>query len=174
MQKKILILKADGTVLPFTGRVTLKSLQAAVGGMVEHVRVLDRIEGEDQRFIYTTMYVNEEGLLNGLPRNSKATEIYQRNIRAQYPRSEHPFKEAQERIRKMAEARGAAFVLDLIPDSAKVAGYEEDPYIVGDVVFFRGYTCEEADELYEVVGEIRAEPEDDDHSHDAREFREGR
>ena len=146
--KEILIIRADGTTEPFTGKVTLKNLQGAVGGKIEHVRVLDRIE--DGKFIYTSMYVNDEGLLIGLPRNDVATEVYQRNMRAQYPNSPSPFREISERFRKEHEDRGIA-VIDGTPASAKEQGYEDDPFIVGDVVLFKGYTCQEADDLYEGV-----------------------
>lgn len=146
MTKEILILRADGSAEPFAAKVTLKSLQAAVGGKIEHVRVLDRIE--DGRFVYTSMYVNDEGLLLGLPRNSTATEVYQRNIRAQYPKSQQPFKEANARFNKEHESSGVT-VIDGTPASAKASGYDDDPWICGDVVLFKGYTCQEADDLYE-------------------------
>lgn len=50
-------------IVPNTG---LACLQEAVGGLIEAVRL-----GND-----AIMYVNEEGLLHGLPRNGVATEMY--------------------------------------------------------------------------------------------------
>lgn len=114
MSKCIEIIKATGETTVMQGAPTLEKLQQAVGGWVEHVRVLDRIEVGI--FIYTSMYVHEEGRLNGLPVNPKATEIYHRNMKAQ----------------------AAIYGVSLPP---------LEP-IVGDVVFFRGYTVEEAEEIY--------------------------
>lgn len=48
------------------GEPPLEALQAAVGGLIEGIRV--RYEGRVRR-----AYVNEEGLLDGLPLNPKAT-----------------------------------------------------------------------------------------------------
>lgn len=45
----------------------------------EHVRILDE-EGK-----YTDMFVDEDGLTKGLPRNEKATEQYRRNWLKQHP-----------------------------------------------------------------------------------------
>lgn len=45
----------------------------------EHVRIL----GEDGK--YTDMFVDENGLITGLPRNEKATEHYRRNWLKQHP-----------------------------------------------------------------------------------------
>lgn len=146
MPKQITILRADGRVEPFTSKVTLKALQEAVGGHIEHVRVLDRIE--DGRFIYSSMYVNDEGLLNGLPRNVKATEAYQHNIRAQYLNSANPFKDADDDFRKQFEAKGFK-IINGAPSSVEASGYDDDPWIAGDAVLFQGYTCDEANDLYE-------------------------
>jgi len=71
--KTALVIRANGAsteiactrfdVIPNTG---LASLQAAVGGFIEAVRL-----GND-----AIMYVNEEGLLLGLPHNHVATSLY--------------------------------------------------------------------------------------------------
>ena len=65
-----LVIRANGNgcaeriaVIPNTG---LACLQEAVGGLIEAVRL-----GND-----AIMYVNEEGLLHGLPRNDVATSLY--------------------------------------------------------------------------------------------------
>lgn len=47
---------------------TLKELQAAVGGYIELVKV---VEGGSK-----LMFVNEEGKMNGLPINEAATELW--------------------------------------------------------------------------------------------------
>ena len=122
MTKAIHLIKADGTVEVFDKSITLKNLQVAVGGMIEHVKVLDRIEsdahGDD--FIYTSMYVDDEGLLKGKPHNEKATEIYLRNAREQIKRGV----------------------------SAATFGSLENLQVVGDVLHFPGYTCDEVNDLY--------------------------
>ncbi len=137
MNQQIKVLKANGTYYILNRIPTLEEMQKIVGGYIEHVRVLDRIEGG--RFIYTSLYVNEEGLLNDLPRNKAATEIYQRNARAQHPSASQPFKKMEEEFTKQFE--GA----NIIKAPEPVPGYSNDPYVAGDAIFFEGYTCEEAD-----------------------------
>ena len=65
-----LVIRANGQgcaeridIVPNTG---LASLQEAVGGFIEAIHL-----GRD-----AVMYINEEGLLHGLPRNGVATEMY--------------------------------------------------------------------------------------------------
>lgn len=63
------LLKADGTVAdyPPTGKhYTLKEMQAAVGGYIEILHL-------PQNYL---MVVNEEGKLERLPINDRATELY--------------------------------------------------------------------------------------------------
>ena len=59
------ILKTNGEIVPLED-VSLKSLQSAVGGLIEMVLAT---EGR-------IMFVNEEGKLLGLPVNEQATKIY--------------------------------------------------------------------------------------------------
>jgi hypothetical protein len=134
--KKILVLKADGTTTELTKKPTLKEMQRIVGGYIEFVRVLDHIE--NGKGVYATMYVNEDGLSQNLPRNENATKIYQRNTRLAFPDAENPFLEARKQMEKRISP-GAVFI-NLVPDE-----YELDPYVVGDAIFFQGYTVEEAD-----------------------------
>lgn len=62
-------IKTDGTettVQPADGkRFTLAELQGYVGGLIEIVKTHDK----------RTMYVNEEGLVDNLPRNAKASGL---------------------------------------------------------------------------------------------------
>jgi hypothetical protein len=142
MTKAILILRANGEITELPSGPTLAEMQDIVGGYVEHVRVLDRIE--NGRFVYTSMFINDEGLLNGLPRNPNATEAYQRNVRAQFAGEIEPFKAAEEQFRNEVKEGGFALI-EALP------GPEEydpnDPHIAGDVILFQGYTCQEVDDL---------------------------
>ena len=144
MKQEIQIIRADGSIAKMKKTPTLKEMQEIVGGLVEHVRVLDHID-DTGRLVYTSMFVNEEGLLKHLPRNEKATEIYQRNTKAQFPYSDNPFKDARQAYRKHVEARGFTYI-DGTPKDVKDEGYQDSPWIAGDAIFFSGYTVEEADE----------------------------
>lgn len=140
MAQEIIILHANGARTTFGGAAgeklpTLEKMQEIVGGHIELVTVLDRVEAD--RMFYTYMVVNEDGLNIGLPRNEAATEIYQRNTRLAYPDAENPFLAALDDQRKSAEARGFAFV-DAMP-----AEYSLDPYISGDAIYFSGWTRDE-------------------------------
>lgn len=61
------LLKADGSQLTITERLTLATMQKLVGGYIEMVRL-----GGNEYLV-----VNEEGLLDGLPLNVVATALYQ-------------------------------------------------------------------------------------------------
>lgn len=142
MTKEILILRASGDITELDHAPTLAEMQEIVGGYVEHVRVLDRIE--EGRFVYTSMFINECGLIDGLPRNPNATEAYQRNVRAQFAGEVEPFKAADEQFRNEVKEGGFALI-EALP------GPEEydpnDPHIAGDAILFQGYTCQEVDDL---------------------------
>jgi hypothetical protein len=143
MTKQILIINADGTQteldhVPLTGEM-LK----IIGGMIDAVSVVDRIE--DGRPIYTYMFVHDQGLMIGLPRNARATEIYQRNTRLRYPGHPSPFRAAVEDWKASQKGND---IIDITPLEAKDAGYEDDPWIAGTVVYWHGYTREEVDEVY--------------------------
>lgn len=141
MTKQILVVTATGQVTRLEKAPTLKEMQTIVGGYIEHVTVLDRIE--NGKFIYTSMYINEEGLIHDLPRNEKATAVYQRNIREQFPDSPNSFQEANEAFRKQTEESGATFI------DTTTKEYANDPYICGDVILFAGYTRDEVTEIFE-------------------------
>lgn len=121
MAKAIHIIRANGTVEVLDKMPDLAGMQKAVGGRIEHVRVLDRIEPrmEGEMFIYTSMFVNDEGRLNKLPVNLKPTAIYQRN--------------GQEQVRRGADEK----LFNL-----------RDAFIVGDALHFPGWTCDEVDAAY--------------------------
>lgn len=148
--KRIVVIQPDGSETELDRMPNLKEMQKIVGGMIEHVSVMDRRD-EGGNIVYTSMYINEEGLLEGLERNPKATEIYQRNIRAAYPDSPNPFKDAEDEFRKKAEAGGFAFI-DARPDEFD----PHDPHIVGPAIYFEGYTLDEVNDAYE---ELRDEQE---------------
>ena len=73
--RTITVLKTDGTdeTIECKGAPKLAVLQKAVGGYIEYVH-LPRGNGQ------TKMVVNEEGRLDGLPMNSRASEIAQQSI----------------------------------------------------------------------------------------------
>lgn len=83
---------------------------------------------------------------NHLPRNEKATVIYQRNVREQFKGHANPFRAASARMR--ARAMGA-FVQDVTPTDAVALGYKDDPWICGPAIYFEGWTCEEVAEAEE-------------------------
>lgn len=138
MTKRIVILNVDGTETELASYPTLKEMQAIVGGYIEHVRVMDRLDNNG-RIVLTSMFANEEGLIHGLPRNPKATEAYQRLSRHQFPDAENPFIEAGDRMREDAKRRGWNY----IEGPEVVPGYNADPYIAGPVILFEGWTVEE-------------------------------
>lgn len=138
MPKRIVVISPDGSESELDAVPGLAEMQRLVGGDIEHVRVLDRIEPRGAR-IYTSMFVNETGLIDGLPRNERATAVYQRNVRTAYPGVAHPFRKASEEW--LRELRGAV-VVDATPD---VPGYADDPWISGTAILFEGWTCEEVD-----------------------------
>lgn len=69
--KRIHIFHPDGRVevIDSAEKPTLEQLQGWVGGYIEHVECL-----HDKRV--RSMYINEEGKLNGLPYNHKATQLF--------------------------------------------------------------------------------------------------
>lgn len=143
MIKEIQLIKADGTVTVLEAPPSIAEMQRLLGGFIEHVRVVDHIK-DNGHIIMTSMYVNEEGLINGLPRNDKATELYQRLTRAQYPDAPNPFRAAQEAFKR---SFGDALIVIDAPAEAGGDSYNDDPWIAGDAIFFAGYTCEEADRV---------------------------
>ena len=139
--KRVILINITGDAAEFPEVPSSDQMRRAVGGDIEYVRVLDRIVGEIG--IYTTMVVNATGLLDGLPRNKIATNIYQRNVRLAFPGTADPFKAADDAWRAQFPAN--ATVADLTPARALARGYKSDPWIAGKVVLFEGYTVEEAD-----------------------------
>ena len=133
----------DGTREELDHFPELAEMQAIVGGWIEHVRVLDYVGTNGP--VYTSMFVNEEGLLKNLPRNEAATEIYQRNVRHHFAGHENPFQAAADEVRKQWEGRGMAYI-DATPKDALAAGYATDPFVVGPAIYFQGYTVEEINE----------------------------
>lgn len=121
--KQIQVIKTDGTVEVLDKCPNLEGMQKIVGGYIEHVRVLDRIEKRDGQdfFVYTSMFVNDEGMIANLPTNAKATEVYLRNAREQIKRG----------------SPSAAF------------SNLNNVNIHGNVLLFSGYTCYEVNQMCE-------------------------
>ena len=141
MTKRIVMIRPNGTEIAYTpqsfkgGLPSLKQMQEMVGGYIELVRVLrEDLPG----FAYTYMVVNEEGLLDKLPENPRATAIYLANVRRQFPDSAEPWKVASEKARAMYEARGFSYH-DITPAEYK----DKPPVVVGTAIWFQGYTCDE-------------------------------
>jgi hypothetical protein len=82
--------------------------------------------------------------MDSLSRNQTATAIYQRNVRAVYPASANPFKEARKQWERSLPENMT--VIDGTPPEARDKDYENDPYICGTVILFEGFTCQEADD----------------------------
>lgn len=137
MRKQVIVLYADGRAEILPTPPTWTQMQGLVGGSVEQVRVLDRFAG--LRPVYSYLYVHEEGVLLGLPRNETATQLYQRNTRLAFPHSPNPFRAAREHYRRQVEATGAT----VFEQPEPAPGYYEDPWIAGTAIYFQGYTCEE-------------------------------
>lgn len=121
---------------------SLREMSAIVCGPIELVRVLrpDLLP----RLVFTYMVVHEEGLLQGLPRNQKATDLYLENMRRQFPGLSP--KEAKDRssaayVASMSAKMGKPVTVHHAPEP--VPGYDDDPYIAGTVLYFDRWTCEE-------------------------------
>lgn len=140
MPKRIMVYQADGFAFELTKLPSLQEMQALVGGYIEQVTVLDRVEAGQP--IYTLMYVNEDGLNDHMPRNAKATEIYQRNARWQHPDAENPFIAMDSEMRQRASAMGATLFNMQPPE------YAEDPWIAGPAIVFEGWDCAAVNQAY--------------------------
>lgn len=130
---KAILIKSDGTrteeewTIPFDH----DRIRRFIGGDMEFVRVL--LESRPAP-IYGTMVVNEAAIINGLPRNQAATDIYSANVRAAFPNAPNPFIAAREAHRRELEENGfnAQNTIEVSPP-----GYDRDnPHIAGDVVVF--------------------------------------
>lgn len=147
MTKQITIINPDDSEreicaqeLGENGLPPVKTMKAIVGGYIELVLVL-RADLTD-RNEYTMMVVNEEGLLNDLPHNERATEIYLANVRRAFPHDPEPWRAAEEGARRRAETIGATYI-DLTPPQHQ----GKKPSIRGTVIWFDGYTCDELLEM---------------------------
>jgi len=147
MSKQIIVLHLDKSETILDKAPNYDEMKKIIGGYLEHVRVLDRIE--NGRFIYTSMFVDEEGLLKGLPKNPKATELYQRNVRAQYAYAAKPFEAASRDWKEMWEKRGAKVIDGTISSNPELGFDPNNPHIAGIAIFFEGYTCEEVNAIFE-------------------------
>jgi hypothetical protein len=136
MKKRIVVLAPDGTETILARTPTFKELQTIVGGYAEHVRIL---RADLPGFVYTSMFVNEDGLRLGLPRNAPATALYLANVQRQFPGAANPYAEATREMGRRAEAMGARFI-SMVPD-------DTEPSIVGPAVWFDGYTEREVARL---------------------------
>ena len=135
--KQVVVLYPDGCTEVLPTPPTWDAMRAIVGGYVEPVQVLDRVE--DNEAHYTYLCVNEEGLIRGLPRNAAATEVYQRNVRWLYPGPD-PFPRARQAALERYKRVGFAVTEQAEP----LPGYATDPWIAGVAVYWQGW------EWYEV------------------------
>lgn len=152
--KQIRVIRPDGTghVLDFAP--TSAMLGEIVGGYIEIVQCLDRVE--DGKGVYCPMVINEEGLLMDLPRNEEATKLYQNNVRTRYAGHPNPFEQA--RLDHEAEMQERGFVV--IDGNKHLPNWNpDDPAIVGTVVYFQGYTVEEMDDAITEAGKVDADAE---------------
>lgn len=89
-------MKLNYTVIDVDGRETPGSIEAGDVGSREAYEAIRRLCKEhiagDREHVrvfwkgkYTSMFVDEMGRLQGMPLNSKATEIYRNNIRVHDP-----------------------------------------------------------------------------------------
>lgn len=70
-QKKLTIIRADGVIQTRTCRPELRDLQELVGGLIEQIPHFTQYEGRK-----CVAWCNEEGRINGLPRNAAATALW--------------------------------------------------------------------------------------------------
>jgi hypothetical protein len=75
MAARALLIPVEGPVqelvLPGADGASLRTLQEAVGGYIEALPLPEFIKGSDR----ATCYINEEGKLEGLPFNGRATDF---------------------------------------------------------------------------------------------------
>lgn len=77
MLGEIITINTDGTISrQSAGLDNLDALQAAVGGSIEFVPRFDSFEGRA-----CDVYVNETGVLDGLPENCTATRLWWEQLR---------------------------------------------------------------------------------------------
>jgi hypothetical protein len=113
-----------------------EAMRNIVGGPPEFTKVLRQ---DLSGYVFTFMVVHESGVVDGLPRNQRATDLYLANARRQFPDADNP-------SRALREAWIAQFPKGAVIDTSP-PGYSDDPYIAGDVIWFDGWECEELDRL---------------------------
>ncbi len=85
MSLQIRIIQADGREgLINVSKISSDALRTIVGGWLEFVSVLDEESGRPY-----SMVVNETGVIDKLPRNQKATDIYLAYSRRRFPNKDH-------------------------------------------------------------------------------------
>jgi len=121
----IRIIEASGREVELNlSQISSDALRTIVGGWLEFVSVLD--EATNRPF---SMIVNETGVVDKLPRNQKATDIYLAYSRRRFPGHSNPAKAMAEEHKRSAKER---FGADLV--YIEFEGHSSDPYIAGDVV----------------------------------------
>jgi hypothetical protein len=139
IERAVILIQPDGTETVLCEGDQIPgddAIKKAIDGPLEFVRVLRQ---EDEGFTYTWMIGHEMALIEKLPRNQKATDLYLANVRRAYPDHPQPWKAAEQAMRRDYEALvgKALHVESLAPD-----GYDEDPYVAGPVIWFKGWTCQ--------------------------------
>lgn len=141
--KQIVVIQPDGSERILDKFPTYDEMKSIVGGWIERVRVLEHGSLAEYPWRYTVMIVNEEGLLLNLPRNEKATELYQRNVLAQFPRDNKRASFIAAEVANKAQLERLGAVVIVAPPPPGSDPY--DPHIAGSVIYFRGYTEQEVD-----------------------------
>lgn len=72
---RALFIPVDGDVHVVDSDITLSWLQEQVGGYIQPVYVAQVLTDRGRREVDACVYVNEEGKLNGLPINPRATDF---------------------------------------------------------------------------------------------------
>lgn len=140
--KRIVLLSPNGSEHMLTKPPTFDEMRMLLDGLPERVAVMDRLR-DHEIIVYTAMFVNKDGLRLDLPRNPRATEIYQRNVRHQFRDFPDPFHQANEVWRR----RHGLEVVDT-PKHALERGYKKDPWIAGPAIYFEGWVLEDVDRIY--------------------------
>ena len=82
MKGTMITYKPDGSMVvrQLVGTPDLDTLQAVVEGPIEHIAYFDDIELGDKRFACCA-FCHEEGKLNELPINHRATQLWERSLK---------------------------------------------------------------------------------------------
>lgn len=153
--KQVVVYYPDGTKTVLDHTPSWDEMKKLIDtDMLELVTVLDHITvvdagppaGKFRKFVFTRMFVDEDGMAKGKLRNEAATKIYQRNVREQFPNEEFPFRKATEIWEKQMRER---FGSEVAIVSTVSEDYDrDDPPIIGTAIVFEGWTQAQVDKLF--------------------------